>query len=378
MVQAAPSGNTTIGFKRSQRAQSAAPGTAATRCRGTDASQHADALAFAASDGPHLGRSTPKATKKQTAAAHLTATSCPAKELKTHSDNTQLRTHQQQQQQRQRSASRQAKAAPLEQHHADKDRILPSLQTTAEEHPASDMDHDADNSVYGNRSQASAAPAHAERKASKHRLQSADQVQAPMSEAAHPDPFVPELQAAAKTTSADVASRPVTQQTETAADEPLPVSASDSVHQAAEAARHERVGVIQQAPETLTDQVVATQEVLPSNGKRLYTRSTPHPTLKGVMATPAGKHKKQALSRDRQLWSAVVHVAQPVRRNRATKPIYLGKHYWTPEAAARAVDRANIAVHGRDAADTNFPVEWYGSEVTQAHTMQATGFCCCS
>ena len=43
--------------------------------------------------------------------------------------------------------------------------------------------------------------------------------------------------------------------------------------------------------------------------------------------------------------------------------VILGRSYWTAEAAARAVDRAQLAVHGRDRAALNFPLEWYGPEV---------------
>lgn len=44
--------------------------------------------------------------------------------------------------------------------------------------------------------------------------------------------------------------------------------------------------------------------------------------------------------------------------------VTLGRSYWTAEAAARAVDRAQLAVHGRGGkAALNFPLEWYGPEV---------------
>lgn len=43
--------------------------------------------------------------------------------------------------------------------------------------------------------------------------------------------------------------------------------------------------------------------------------------------------------------------------------VILGRSYWTAEAAARASDRAQLAVHGRETAVLNFPLEWYDPEV---------------
>ena len=41
----------------------------------------------------------------------------------------------------------------------------------------------------------------------------------------------------------------------------------------------------------------------------------------------------------------------------------VGVLYKTPEAAAKAHDRAQIAVYGRKGADLNYPMEMYDSEV---------------
>lgn len=42
---------------------------------------------------------------------------------------------------------------------------------------------------------------------------------------------------------------------------------------------------------------------------------------------------------------------------------FLGKAFRSAEAAARAVDRATIAIQGRDGVETNFPLEAYPEEV---------------
>lgn len=54
--------------------------------------------------------------------------------------------------------------------------------------------------------------------------------------------------------------------------------------------------------------------------------------------------------------------------------VILGRSYWTAEAAARAVDRAQLAVHGRDKAVLNFPSEWYGPEVLHALSLLPRAF----
>lgn len=43
---------------------------------------------------------------------------------------------------------------------------------------------------------------------------------------------------------------------------------------------------------------------------------------------------------------------------------FLGRGFRTAEAAARAVDRATIAIEGRDAVETNFPLSSYPPEVS--------------
>ena len=104
------------------------------------------------------------------------------------------------------------------------------------------------------------------------------------------------------------------------------------------------------------------QDQPPSKPRRKHCPGTPHPTFKGVKTTTAGATKFISHPDVKQIWSAFVSV--PSRRGKhLPKLLFLGKNYWTAEAAARAVDRANIAFHGRDGASTNFPLEWYGPEV---------------
>ena len=57
------------------------------------------------------------------------------------------------------------------------------------------------------------------------------------------------------------------------------------------------------------------------------------------------------------VWTA--HLMLPEQKSK----MILGRSFWTAEAAARAWDRAQLAVHGRKEAELNFPSEWYGPEV---------------
>ena len=99
--------------------------------------------------------------------------------------------------------------------------------------------------------------------------------------------------------------------------------------------------------------------------KRTYckrTHGTPHPTFTGVKTSTAGV-KHMVLHPDvKQIWSAYVMIPSQLK-HKDVRMLFLGKNYWSAEAAARAVDRANIALHGREAAFTNFPLEWYGPKV---------------
>lgn len=63
-------------------------------------------------------------------------------------------------------------------------------------------------------------------------------------------------------------------------------------------------------------------------------------------------------------WAA--HVALPEQRGW----VRLGKSYWTAEAAARAADRAQLALYRRDNPELSFPLEWYGPEVSPASSQQ--------
>ena len=99
--------------------------------------------------------------------------------------------------------------------------------------------------------------------------------------------------------------------------------------------------------------------------KRTYckrTHGTAHPTFEGVKTSTAGVKHMTTHPDVKQIWSAYVMVPSQLK-HKDVRMLFLGKNYWSAEAAARAVDRANIALHGREAASTNFPLEWYGPEV---------------
>lgn len=99
--------------------------------------------------------------------------------------------------------------------------------------------------------------------------------------------------------------------------------------------------------------------------KRIPTRThgTPHATFTGVKTSTAGIKHRVVHPDVKQVWSAFVMVPSKLKY-KDVRMCFLGKNYWTAEAAARAVDRANIALYGREAACTNFPLEWYGEEVS--------------
>ena len=97
------------------------------------------------------------------------------------------------------------------------------------------------------------------------------------------------------------------------------------------------------------------------------TTGTLHSSFQGVKTSTAGITKHIFHPDVPHVWSAFVRV--PSRHNKdKLNLLFLGKNYWTAEAAARAADRANIALHGREKACTNFPVDWYGPEVTIKNT----------
>lgn len=92
------------------------------------------------------------------------------------------------------------------------------------------------------------------------------------------------------------------------------------------------------------------------------THGTPHPTFQGVKTSTAGVKHVTEHPDVKQIWSAFVMVPSK-QKHGSSRMLFLGKNYWSAEAAARAVDRANIALYGREAASTNFPLDWYGPEV---------------
>lgn len=105
----------------------------------------------------------------------------------------------------------------------------------------------------------------------------------------------------------------------------------------------------------------ATSQSAAGHKKRVY--GVPHHTFSGVVTTTEGVRAKHAVSQIEQLWSAFITVEKP----RTSVRRYIGRFYHSPEAAARAVDRASIAIHGRDSADLNFPQRHYGPEEQQRH-----------
>ncbi|KAL3148110.1 hypothetical protein ABBQ38_014391 [Trebouxia sp. C0009 RCD-2024] len=96
------------------------------------------------------------------------------------------------------------------------------------------------------------------------------------------------------------------------------------------------------------------------------THGTPHPTFQGVKTSTAGVKHVTEHPDVKQIWSAFVMVPSK-QKHGSSRMLFLGKNYWSAEAAARAVDRANIALYGREAASTNFPLDWYGPEEEQRH-----------
>ena len=96
--------------------------------------------------------------------------------------------------------------------------------------------------------------------------------------------------------------------------------------------------------------------------KRKRTHGTPHATFKGVKTSTAGITHTVVHPDIKQVWSAYVMIPSK-QKHKSQRMLFLGKNYWTAEAAARAVDRATIALQGREKAYTNFPLEWYGPEV---------------
>lgn len=108
--------------------------------------------------------------------------------------------------------------------------------------------------------------------------------------------------------------------------------------------------------------------------KRTYckrTHGTPHPTFEGVKTSTAGVKHMTTHPDVKQIWSAYVMVPSQLK-HKDVRTLFLGKNYWSAEAAARAVDRAKIALHGREAASTNFPLEWYGPEVCNKPSLSVT------
>ena len=104
------------------------------------------------------------------------------------------------------------------------------------------------------------------------------------------------------------------------------------------------------------------QDQAAPKARRQRTEGLLHPTFHGVKTSTQGITHHVVHEAVKQVWTAFLKVPSS-GANHKTKLLFLGKNYWTPEAAARAVDRASIAVRGRSRAKTNFPIDWYGSEV---------------
>lgn len=106
---------------------------------------------------------------------------------------------------------------------------------------------------------------------------------------------------------------------------------------------------------------------------RQSTQGLLHHTFHGVKTSTPGVTHHVSHEQVKQVWSAFLQMPST---SASCKPKlkFLGKSYWTPEAAARAVDRASIALHGRNGADTNFPIDWYDSEVMM-HSAQHQRTC---
>ncbi|DBA91297.1 TPA: hypothetical protein ACH3X2_004035, partial [Trebouxia sp. C0005] len=120
-------------------------------------------------------------------------------------------------------------------------------------------------------------------------------------------------------------------------------------------------------PPSTTD----TQDQAAPRGRRQRTEGVLHPTFHGVKTSTQGVTHHIVHEDVKQVWSAFLKVPSSAA-NRQTKLLFLGKNYWTPEAAARAVDRASIALRGRTTAKTNFPIDWYGPEEKQRRGQDLT------
>ena len=113
------------------------------------------------------------------------------------------------------------------------------------------------------------------------------------------------------------------------------------------------------------------QDQAAPKARRPRTEGMLHPTFHGVKTSTQGVTHHVVHEAVKQVWSAFLKVPSS-GANHKTKLLFLGKNYWTPEAAARAVDRASIALRGRTRAKTNFPIDWYGPEVIMNHIQHVT------
>jgi hypothetical protein len=118
-----------------------------------------------------------------------------------------------------------------------------------------------------------------------------------------------------------------------------------------------------------------TQDQAAPKARRQRTEGTRHPNFHGVKTSTQGVTHHVVHEAVKQVWSAFLKVPSS-GANHKTKLLFLGKTYWTPEAAARAVDRGSIALRGRTRAKTNFPINWYGPEVIMTHIQHVT-YCIC-
>ncbi len=146
-----------------------------------------------------------------------------------------------------------------------------------------------------------------------------------------------------------------------------------SLHDAAKHAQRDDPHVDRQPTGSDPPSTSDTQDQAAPKARRQRTEGTIHPIFHGVKTSTQGVTHHVAHEAVKQIWSAFLKVPSS-GANHKTKLLFLGKNYWTPEAAARAVDRASIALHGRTRAKTNFPIGWYGPEVIM-NQIQPVTYC---
>ena len=139
-------------------------------------------------------------------------------------------------------------------------------------------------------------------------------------------------------------------------------AATSKAQQSADSADGQAIAPSDDGAATETPDSPRSQDQQRLTGRRRRTHGTPHPTFRGVKTSSAGITHMVVHPDVKHVWSAFVLIPSK-QKHRPERMLFLGKNYWTAEAAARAVDRASIALHGRAKASTNFPLERYGPEV---------------